>query len=158
MSVFAISSTSSGISTCGISLTESFTTHPLAAGAYIILELGENISIEVAGSIACTCVCGRSKHAGNRDQEWVYVFSVELAINDADRQKGLMFRKELPEGQGMLFDFKQDQDVSTWMRNTYISLEMLFINADGRIRRIAENTAPLSERIIPSDLCVVCLR
>ncbi|ARQ03175.1 hypothetical protein DFP91_1592 [Pseudorhodoplanes sinuspersici] len=80
----------------------------------------------------------------------VHVFSVELAANDADRQKGLMFRKELPEGQGMLFDFKQDQDVSMWMRNTYIPLDMLFINADGRIRRIAENTTPLSERTIPS--------
>ena len=80
----------------------------------------------------------------------VHVFSVELAVNDADRQKGLMFRKELPEGQGMLFDFKQDQDVSMWMRNTYIPLDMLFINADGRIRRIAENTRPLSERTIPS--------
>ena len=80
----------------------------------------------------------------------VHVFNVELAINDADRQKGLMFRKELPEGQGILFDFKQDQDVSMWMRNTYIPLDMLFITSDGRIRRIAENTTPLSERTIPS--------
>jgi uncharacterized membrane protein (UPF0127 family) len=80
----------------------------------------------------------------------VHVFSVEVAASDADRQKGLMFRKELPEGQGMLFDFKQDQDVSMWMRNTLIPLDMLFINADGSIRRIAENTEPLSERTIPS--------
>ena len=80
----------------------------------------------------------------------VHVFSVEVAASDADRQKGLMFRKELPEGQGMLFDFKQDQDVSMWMRNTLIPLDMLFINADGSIRRIAENTEPMSERTIPS--------
>lgn len=80
----------------------------------------------------------------------VHVFSVEVAANDADRQKGLMFRKELPEGKGMLFDFKQDQDISMWMRNTYIPLDMLFINSDGRIRRIAENTVPFSERTIPS--------
>lgn len=80
----------------------------------------------------------------------VHVFSVELAVNDADRQKGLMFRKELPEGRGMLFDFKHDQDVSMWMRNTYIPLDMLFINSDGTIRRIAENTVPMSERTIPS--------
>jgi uncharacterized membrane protein (UPF0127 family) len=80
----------------------------------------------------------------------VHVFSVEVAASDADRQKGLMFRKELPEGRGMLFDFKQDQDVSMWMRNTLIPLDMLFINADGRIRRIAENTEPFSERTIPS--------
>jgi uncharacterized membrane protein (UPF0127 family) len=80
----------------------------------------------------------------------VHVFSVEVAASDADRQKGLMFRKELPEGRGMLFDFKQDQDVSMWMRNTLIPLDMLFINADGSIRRIAENTEPMSERTIPS--------
>jgi uncharacterized membrane protein (UPF0127 family) len=80
----------------------------------------------------------------------VHVFSVEVAETDAERQKGLMFRKSLPEGQGMLFDFKQDQEVAMWMRNTLIPLDMLFINADGRIRRIAENTEPLSERTIPS--------
>ena len=40
----------------------------------------------------------------------------------------------------MLFDFKPDQDVSMWMHNTYVSLDMIFIRADGRILRIAENT------------------
>ena len=80
----------------------------------------------------------------------VHVFSVELADNDAERAKGLMYRKELPEGQGMLFDFHREQDVSFWMQNTYISLDMIFIRADGRILRIAENTEPLSTRLIPS--------
>jgi uncharacterized membrane protein (UPF0127 family) len=80
----------------------------------------------------------------------VHVFAVELAATDADRSRGLMFRKSLPAGQGMLFDFKQDQMVSMWMRNTYVSLDMIFIRADGTIARIAENTEPLSERIISS--------
>src|SRR5262245_36434023 len=80
----------------------------------------------------------------------VHVFIVELAANDADRAQGLMFRKELAEGRGMLFDFQREQDVSMWMRNTLIPLDMIFINGDGRIRRIAENTEPLSERTIPS--------
>ena len=83
-------------------------------------------------------------------QSGVHVFSVEMAKTDEERQKGLMFRKELPEGTGMLFDFKPDQNVSMWMRNTLIPLDMLFINGDGTIRRIAENTEPLSERTIPS--------
>ena len=73
-------------------------------------------------------------------QSGVHVFSVELADNDAERAKGLMYRKELPEGQGMLFDFHREQDVSFWMQNTYIPLDMIFIRADGRILRIAENT------------------
>lgn len=80
----------------------------------------------------------------------VHVFSVELAATDEERARGLMYRKELPAGQGMLFDFKRDQDVSMWMQNTYIPLDMIFIRADGRIHRIAENTEPLSTRIISS--------
>jgi uncharacterized protein len=80
----------------------------------------------------------------------VHVFTVELAVSDEGRQKGLMFRRSLPESQGMLFDFKTDQDVSMWMRNTYVSLDMIFIRGDGRIQRIAENTQTESDRIIPS--------
>jgi len=80
----------------------------------------------------------------------VHSFAVELVANDADRAKGLMFRRELPEGRGMLFDFQREQEVAMWMQNTYIPLDMIFINADGRIRRIAENTEPLSTVNIPS--------
>jgi uncharacterized membrane protein (UPF0127 family) len=80
----------------------------------------------------------------------VHTFSVEVVDNDADRAKGLMYRKELPEGRGMLFDFKREQDVSFWMQNTYIPLDMIFIRADGHILRIQENAEPLSTRLIPS--------
>ena len=80
----------------------------------------------------------------------VHVFAVEVVDNDADRAKGLMYRKELPEGRGMLFDFHREQEVSFWMQNTYIPLDMVFIRGDGRILRIAENTEPLSTRLIPS--------
>ncbi|MGB2658378.1 MAG: DUF192 domain-containing protein [Pseudolabrys sp.] len=79
-----------------------------------------------------------------------HVFAVEVVDNDADRAKGLMYRKELPEGRGMLFDFHREQEVSFWMQNTYIPLDMVFIRGDGRILRIAENTEPLSTRLIPS--------
>ena len=80
----------------------------------------------------------------------VHVFTVEIADNDADRAKGLMYRKELPEGRGMLFYFQRDQEVSFWMQNTYITLDMIFIRGDGRILRIAENTEPESTKIISS--------
>ena len=80
----------------------------------------------------------------------VHMFSVEIVDNDADRAKGLMYRRELPEGRGMLFDFHRDQEVSFWMQNTYISLDMIFIRGDGQILRIEENTVPLSTRMIPS--------
>jgi len=80
----------------------------------------------------------------------VHVFSVEVVDTPEQRAQGLMFRKELPEGQGMLFDFKEDQQVAFWMKNTYVPLDMIFIRGDGRILRIAENTEPLSERLVPS--------
>jgi uncharacterized protein len=80
----------------------------------------------------------------------VRLFAVELAITDEERGKGLMFRKELPDGRGMLFDFKREQQVTMWMKNTFVSLDMIFIRDDGRIARIAENTEVKSERTISS--------
>ena len=80
----------------------------------------------------------------------VHVFTIELAVTDEQRERGLMFRRSLPEGQGMLFKFEPDQVVSMWMHNTYISLDMIFIRSDGRIQRIAENTMPESDNIISS--------
>jgi uncharacterized membrane protein (UPF0127 family) len=80
----------------------------------------------------------------------VRVFSVELATTEEEKTTGLMYRKELPDGKGMLFDFSPEQQISMWMKNTYIPLDMIFIRADGRILRIAENTEPLSTKIISS--------
>jgi uncharacterized membrane protein (UPF0127 family) len=54
----------------------------------------------------------------------------------------------------MLFDFGAEGPVAMWMRNTYVSLDMIFIRGDGRIARIAENTTPLSEETIPSGAAV----
>src|SRR5215475_3900327 len=80
----------------------------------------------------------------------VRTFAVELAVTDEERAKGLMFRKQVPEGYGMLFDFKEEQPVSMWMKNTYVSLDMIFIKNDGRIARIADSTKVQSEDIISS--------
>lgn len=77
-------------------------------------------------------------------------FQVEVARNDADRAQGLMFRRSMPADRGMLFDFGKVEPVSMWMQNTYLSLDMLFIRADGTIARVAANTEPLSTRTIPS--------
>jgi uncharacterized protein len=80
----------------------------------------------------------------------VHVFDVELANTPDERSKGLMFRRELPQGRGMLFDFGGEGPISMWMKNTFIPLDMLFIRADGTIARIAQNTTPQSEETIPS--------
>ena len=80
----------------------------------------------------------------------VHSFTVEVVATDEERARGLMYRREVPEGHGMLFDFKSEQPVSFWMKNTYVPLDMIFIRADGRILRIAENTKPMSEDLVPS--------
>jgi uncharacterized protein len=74
-----------------------------------------------------------------------------MATTGQEKATGLMYRRKLADGKGMLFDFSPPQDVSMWMKNTYISLDMIFIQADGRILRIAEKTKPLSTRIILSN-------
>jgi uncharacterized protein len=98
-------------------------------------------SAQAAGRATIEIVSGNGVHA----------FDVRLATNDAERERGLMFVKSLPEGQGMLFDFKRDQPVSFWMHNTYIPLDMMFIAGDGRIMHIVENAKPLSDDLIPSQ-------
>jgi uncharacterized membrane protein (UPF0127 family) len=79
-------------------------------------------------------------------------FVLEIANTPETRSRGLMFRRELAEGRGMLFDFAgRESEVTMWMKNTYISLDMIFIRADGRVRHIAESTTPLSEATISSN-------
>lgn len=78
-------------------------------------------------------------------------FRVELAITPEQRSRGLMYRRNLPDGHGMLFHFGEPRPVTMWMRNTYVSLDMLFIAGDGEIRRIVTETTPLSTDTITSD-------
>ena len=78
-------------------------------------------------------------------------FSVEVMRTDAGREKGLMFRKYLPAERGMLFDFKTEQPVMMWMKNTFLPLDMVFISRNGKVVNVAENAEPLSEATIASD-------
>jgi uncharacterized membrane protein (UPF0127 family) len=81
-------------------------------------------------------------------------FDVELALNEAERSRGLMFREKLGPYDGMLFDFQQEAPVSFWMKNTLIPLDMVFIAADGTIRHVHANAVPLSTDTIPSGFPV----
>jgi len=85
-------------------------------------------------------------------------FAVEIADDDEERRIGLMYRKSMPENAGMLFDFGPDLAVrSMWMKNTLIPLDMAFIDKDGRIVRIAEDTTPRSLASISSGAPVLAV-
>jgi uncharacterized membrane protein (UPF0127 family) len=77
-------------------------------------------------------------------------FTIEVATTPAQMEHGLMYRTALDEHAGMLFVFPADQNVSMWMKNTLIPLDMLFIQADGTISHIAPDAVPESEAIISS--------
>ena len=81
-------------------------------------------------------------------------FTIEIAVSEEQLEYGLMCRTSLSANQGMLFDFKTAQFISMWMKNTFIPLDILFIDASGHIVAIKENAEPLSETIIASGKAV----
>ena len=71
-------------------------------------------------------------------------FCVELATNNEERQRGLMFRKGMELDYGMMFVYDQPQSVSFWMKNTSIPLDIIFADQAGVITKIFENALPFS--------------
>lgn len=80
-----------------------------------------------------------------------YTFNVEVVDTPETRAQGLMYRQDLADDAGMLFDFKESRPVSFWMRNTLIPLDMIFITADGVVQNIYVNAKPHDPTGIPSD-------
>ena len=75
---------------------------------------------------------------------------IQIANSDFDRELGLMFRKQMEENRGMLFIFPEEARQSFWMRNTLISLDMIFVNALNKVVTIHRNTQTLSDQSYPS--------
>ena len=101
------------------------------------------------------CAPVRAETAADRHLTIVTVsgpheFSVEVMRSQPELERGLMFRKTMPQSDGMLFDFGRPQDVAMWMKNTYLPLDMLFIDQDGRVISVKEDAKPMSEAIIAS--------
>jgi len=72
----------------------------------------------------------------------------EVVASDRARQRGLMFRKEISDGEGMLFVFEEEAEHPFWMKNTYVPLDMIFVGSDKTIVGIARDTTPLSEKSV----------
>lgn len=77
-------------------------------------------------------------------------FTIEIADDDSERARGLMYRQSLAPDAGMLFDFQDERPVAFWMQNTLIPLDMIFIAADGTVRSFHERARPLDPSSIPS--------
>jgi uncharacterized membrane protein (UPF0127 family) len=98
----------------------------------------------------------QSAHAMRRETlklitaQGTHTIDVEVTETPAEKAQGLMFRTRLADTGGMLFFYDTPQEITMWMRNTYIPLDMVFIRADGVVHRIEARTEPLSENIVAS--------
>jgi hypothetical protein len=85
-----------------------------------------------------------------RTARGTFLLKVEIADTAAKQAVGLMYRTALPADHGMLFIHDRPREVTMWMRNTYLSLDMVFIRADGTVHTIETRTEPMSQAMIPS--------
>jgi uncharacterized protein len=122
----------------------------LAAAFAFVLVLAASVGVTAHGAEpdSLEIVTSTGRHA----------FQIEIANNDATRERGLMDRRYMAADHGMLFEFDREAPVSFWMKNTYIPLDMIFIARSGAVTHVVANAEPLSERVIPSGgPCVAVL-
>lgn len=100
-----------------------------------------------------TIVSASSGATGSKSHK----FKVELALTDEAQRLGLMYRSQLGADRGMLFIYRPAQEITMWMRNTRLSLDMIFIRGDGVIHRIATDAEPYSLDTIASQGNVVAV-
>jgi uncharacterized protein len=86
-----------------------------------------------------------------------YPFQVWVADTPDRAEQGLMFVSDLPETMGMVFPVEPPRVEKMWMKNTYIELDMLFIDKDGRVSKIIERAAPMSLQTLSSDGAVAAV-
>lgn len=114
-----------------------------------LLRIGPLLAVFFLSCLVLAACSGDNKlvvHSANGDHD----FTVEIASTPDERAMGLMFREELGPNAGMLFDFQEEREVSFWMQNTLIPLDMIFIGTDGVIRKVHVNARPRDTTSIPS--------
>jgi len=84
-----------------------------------------------------------------------FIFDAKIVDDNNTRKKGLMYRKKpLKENQGMLFDFEEPQTISLWMKNTFIPLDAIYFNEDGKVKDLKHSLKPKSKKsVISKELC-----
>ena len=139
----------------GVNMRFSLHTFFRASGAVAALAFGLCLAVALAPARSFAQASPAASETALEPLEIVtatgsHMFSVEVMRDDTQRARGLMYRRSMPQDRGMLFDFKREEPVSMWMKNTYLSLDMVFTDRTGRVINVALETEPLSERIIPS--------
>jgi hypothetical protein len=119
--------------------------------AFVLAAILVWMSVQVHRAIGAGMVFPLSQIQIQRADGTKTLFRVEVATTNEQQERGLMFRKSLRSDAGMIFVWPQDQVMNMWMKNTLISLDMLFVTHDGRITKIAANAAPLDLTPLSSD-------
>ncbi|MBS1516560.1 MAG: DUF192 domain-containing protein [Bacteroidetes bacterium] len=93
---------------------------------------------------------GELEFLSANSKDTIRKIDVELATNDDERMQGLMYRKSMDDNKGMLFIFDKEEEQSFWMKNTIMSLDIIYINSEFKIVKIYKGTTPFSENSLPS--------
>ena len=130
----------------------------MASSASVISTLPRGLR---AGGIALAVIlavplaaCSDEGQVTLNTKSGAHVFHVDVVDTPESRAKGLMFVTELADDAGMLFDFKEERPVSFWMQNTYIPLDMVFVDAQGVVKNVHANAVPFDTTSIPSGFPV----
>ena len=122
----------------------------LLAAAFGSICLAQSMTIESLTHFPRTTL-DMTAH-GQRDR-----FEIWIADTPQRQEQGLMFVRDLPATQGMLFPQGSPQVAHFWMKNTYIPLDMVFVSKDGRIAKIIANARPFSLNVLSSDVPVIAV-
>lgn len=110
-------------------------------------QTAKNDVVNFSAPVAIYISSGQEKHT----------FEVERAITKAQQARGMMFREVMNKNSGMLFEFKEPKIASMWMKNTQLSLDIIFIKGDGKILKIEHRTKPFTLRSASSEAPVAAV-